>query len=197
MTSHNKDKHVFTIEFKTNIKLNLLAVLFVCIKGTNVFKGYFNNEKATQESIIDGWQHTGDIGMWLPNGSLKIIDRKKHLFKLSQGEYIAPEKIESVYSDSQLVLQILVEGNPDQNYIVALVVPEPENLKSWLKTKGYKDSEDFTQLLSNKLSRSAPYSSTVGPFSCRPSRERSCGRPCEGGYLQSCGSGRPHGPYID
>ncbi|GFY25163.1 uncharacterized protein TNCV_2482841 [Trichonephila clavipes] len=43
---------------------------------------------------------------------------------------------------------------------------------------------------------SAPYSSTVGPFSCRPSRERSCGRPCEDGYQQSCGSGRPHGPYI-
>ncbi|GFT32427.1 long-chain-fatty-acid--CoA ligase 1 [Nephila pilipes] len=121
----------------------------VCIKGPNVFKGYFNNEKATQESIVDGWQHTGDIGMWLPNGSLKIIDRKKHLFKLSQGEYIAPEKIEAIYSESKLVLQILVEGNPDQNYIVALVVPEPENLKSWLKTKGYKDSEDISQLLSN------------------------------------------------
>ncbi|GFW81541.1 uncharacterized protein TNCV_2882181 [Trichonephila clavipes] len=44
---------------------------------------------------------------------------------------------------------------------------------------------------------SAPYSSTVGPFSCRPSRERSCGRPCEGHYQQYCGSGRPHGPYID
>ncbi|GFY58807.1 long-chain-fatty-acid--CoA ligase 5 [Trichonephila inaurata madagascariensis] len=87
------------------------------------------------------------------NGSLKIIDRKKHLFKLSQGEYIAPEKVESVYSDSKLVLQILVEGNPDQNYIVALVVPEPENLKSWLETKGYKDSNDVTQLLSNKEMR--------------------------------------------
>ncbi|GFW85855.1 uncharacterized protein TNCV_855041 [Trichonephila clavipes] len=43
----------------------------------------------------------------------------------------------------------------------------------------------------------APYSSTVGPFSCRPSRERSCGRPCEGGYKPSCGSGKPHDPYID
>ncbi|GFU29590.1 hypothetical protein TNCV_2408281 [Trichonephila clavipes] len=44
---------------------------------------------------------------------------------------------------------------------------------------------------------SAPYLSTVGPFSCRPSPERSCGRPCEGGYKQSCGSEKPHGPYID
>ncbi|GFX02725.1 hypothetical protein TNCV_2011691 [Trichonephila clavipes] len=56
------------------------------------------------------------------------------------------------------------------------------------------------QEYSSPLSRafvSTPYSSTVGPFSCRPSRERSCGRPCEGGYKQSCGSGKPHGPYID
>ncbi|GFV29971.1 hypothetical protein TNCV_3100481 [Trichonephila clavipes] len=44
---------------------------------------------------------------------------------------------------------------------------------------------------------SAPYSSTVGPFSCRPSRELNCGRPCEGSYKQSCGSGKPHGPYIN
>ncbi|GFY24218.1 hypothetical protein TNCV_1012711 [Trichonephila clavipes] len=44
---------------------------------------------------------------------------------------------------------------------------------------------------------SAPYSSTMGPFLCRPSRERSCGRPCEGSYQQSCGCGRLHGPYID
>ncbi|GIX80334.1 long-chain-fatty-acid--CoA ligase 1 [Caerostris extrusa] len=122
----------------------------VCMKGPNVFKGYFKNEEATKESIIDGWQHSGDIGMWLPNGSLKIVDRKKHLFKLSQGEYVAPEKVEAIYSESKLVLQIFVDGNTDQNYVIALVVPEPATLKNWLKCKGHKDTKDMNQLLTNK-----------------------------------------------
>ncbi len=59
--------------------------LQVCFKGTNVFKGYYKNPEKTEEAIdTDGWLHSGDIGRWLPNGTLKIIDRKKHIFKLSQ-----------------------------------------------------------------------------------------------------------------
>ncbi|OWK00358.1 ACSL1 [Cervus elaphus hippelaphus] len=58
----------------------------------------------------DGWLHTGDIGKWLPNGTLKIIDRKKHIFKLAQGEYIAPEKIENIYQRSEPVAQVFVHG---------------------------------------------------------------------------------------
>ncbi|XP_055932345.1 long-chain-fatty-acid--CoA ligase 1-like isoform X2 [Argiope bruennichi] len=122
----------------------------VCMKGPTVFIGYFKNEKATQESLIDGWQHSGDIGRWLPNGALKIVDRKKHLFKLSQGEYIAPEKIETVYSQSKLVAQIFVDGHSDQNYVIALVLPEPSALKDWLRSKGYKEVEDINQLLLKK-----------------------------------------------
>lgn len=83
----------------------------VCVKGTNVFTGYFKDPERTAESIdTNGWHHTGDIGMWLPNGTLKIIDRRKHTFKLSQGVYIVPERIESFYNQSQYVCQNFIYG---------------------------------------------------------------------------------------
>ncbi|GFV95041.1 hypothetical protein TNCV_1030391 [Trichonephila clavipes] len=68
---------------------------------------------------------------------------------------------------------------------------------SWLPSRAKPSVISFPQTFTWYAFGSAPYSSTVGPFSCRPSGERSCGRPCEGGYQQSCGTGRPHGPYID
>lgn len=83
----------------------------VCVKGTNVFRGYYKDPERTAEAIDEyGWHHTGDVGMWLPDGTLKIIDRRKHIFKLSQGEYIVPEKIEAIYVKCQYVLQCFVYG---------------------------------------------------------------------------------------
>ncbi|CAG7734013.1 unnamed protein product [Allacma fusca] len=104
----------------------------VCVKGTNVFKGYFKDPERTRDTIDrDGWLHTGDIGMWLANGTLKIIDRKKHIFKLSQGEYIAPEKIENIYIRSIYVSQIYVYGESLKSCVVAVVVPDVETVKEW------------------------------------------------------------------
>ncbi|XP_075238281.1 long-chain-fatty-acid--CoA ligase 1 isoform X5 [Lycorma delicatula] len=104
----------------------------VCVKGTNVFQGYYKEADATSQTIDeDGWHHTGDIGQWLPNGTLKIIDRKKHIFKLSQGEYIVPEKIESIYCRSQYVHQVFVHGESLKSCIVAIVVPEVDVIKCW------------------------------------------------------------------
>uniref|UniRef100_A0A4W3H2X0 Long-chain-fatty-acid--CoA ligase n=1 Tax=Callorhinchus milii TaxID=7868 RepID=A0A4W3H2X0_CALMI len=84
----------------------------ICVKGPNVFKGYLKDPKKTTEALDeDEWLHTGDIGKWLPNGTLKIIDRKKHIFKLAQGEYVAPEKIENIYIRSEPVAQVYVHGD--------------------------------------------------------------------------------------
>uniref|UniRef100_A0A669ESH5 Arachidonate--CoA ligase n=1 Tax=Oreochromis niloticus TaxID=8128 RepID=A0A669ESH5_ORENI len=106
----------------------------VCVKGANVFQGYLNDPERTAETIdADGWVHTGDIGKWLPNGTLKIVDRKKHIFKLAQGEYIAPEKIENIYMRSDAVAQVFVHGDSLQACLVAVVVPDPDFLSDWTK----------------------------------------------------------------
>ncbi|XP_071384615.1 long-chain-fatty-acid--CoA ligase 1-like isoform X2 [Centroberyx affinis] len=106
----------------------------VCVKGPNVFQGYLKDPEKTEETIdADGWVHTGDIGKWLPNGTLKIVDRKKHIFKLAQGEYIAPEKIENIYTRSDALAQIFVHGDSLQACLVAVVVPDPDFLSGWAK----------------------------------------------------------------
>ncbi|KAM6952652.1 long-chain-fatty-acid--CoA ligase 1-like isoform 1-T2 [Lycodopsis pacificus] len=118
-------------------EMNYLAVNGegeVCVKGPNVFQGYLKDPEKTAEAIdADGWLHTGDIGKWLPNGTLQIVDRKKHIFKLAQGEYIAPEKIENVYIRCDAVAQVFVHGDSLQACLVAVVVPDPDFLSSWTK----------------------------------------------------------------
>uniref|UniRef100_A0A668TQ26 Arachidonate--CoA ligase n=1 Tax=Oreochromis aureus TaxID=47969 RepID=A0A668TQ26_OREAU len=121
----------------------------VCVKGPNVFQGYLKDPDRTAEAIDkDGWLHTGDIGKWLPNGTLKIIDRKKHIFKLAQGEYIAPEKIETIYVRSDPVAQVFVHGDSLQACLVGIVVPDPDFLPIWAKKKGFEGS--YSELCDNK-----------------------------------------------
>lgn len=107
----------------------------VCVKGINVFIGYLKDEAKTKEALDDeGWLHTGDIGEWLPNGTLKLIDRKKHIFKLAQGEYIAPEKIENIYVRSTLVAQMFVHGESLKSSLVGVCVPDPDVLPGYCKS---------------------------------------------------------------
>ncbi|KAL3875983.1 hypothetical protein ACJMK2_033876 [Sinanodonta woodiana] len=125
----------------------------ICAKGPGVFLGYYKNPEKTEEALdSDGWLHTGDIGMWLPGGTLKIIDRKKNIFKLAQGEYIAAEKIENTYMRSQFVAQCFVEGDSLQPYIMGVIVPDEEVLFKWAGEKGL--TKDFRQLCASEKVKS-------------------------------------------
>ncbi|KAI8643178.1 hypothetical protein BD408DRAFT_365393 [Parasitella parasitica] len=108
----------------------------ICIRGPNVFKGYYKDEEKTREAIDEeGWYHTGDIGLINERGSIVIIDRKKNIFKLAQGEYIAPEKIENIYAKDPVIGQIYLHGDSLQSSLVAIVVPDPETLAAIVQAK--------------------------------------------------------------
>lgn len=109
----------------------------VMIRGPQVFQGYYKNEDATREAIDeDGFFHSGDVGMIDDQGRLFIIDRAKNFFKLAQGEYVGPERIESLYqSTSTLLAQIFIEGNSLETYLVAVVGVMPDTYVAFLASK--------------------------------------------------------------
>ncbi|KAK9361115.1 eukaryotic long-chain fatty acid CoA synthetase (LC-FACS) [Lipomyces starkeyi] len=114
----------------------------VLIKGDAVSKEYYLNEKETKAAFTeDGWFRTGDIGEWAPNGHLKLIDRKKNLVKTLNGEYIALEKVESIYRTCSIVANICVYADAEHVKPIAIIVPaEPAFLKL-AKEKGLGDKQ--------------------------------------------------------
>lgn len=102
----------------------------ICIRGPSCFTGYYQDPQRTSETIdVDGWVHTGDVGRWDAEGRLFIIDRKKNIFKLAQGEYIAPERVENVLLKSTLISQVFIHGDSLRTHTVAIVVPELETCR--------------------------------------------------------------------
>jgi len=119
----------------------------ILAKGDLVMKGYYNNQEETDAVIIDGWMHTGDLGMWNEKGNLVITDRKKSLFKSSGGKYIAPAHIEDLVLQLPYVDQVLVIGN-ERMYVTALIVPELNELANLAKKIGAEVSVE-SELLTN------------------------------------------------
>ncbi|CRG93020.1 acyl-CoA synthetase, putative [Plasmodium gallinaceum] len=107
------------------------------LRGPSICKlGYFKLEKETKELINeDGWVCTGDIVVLNDNGSVSIIDRKKNIFKLSQGEYVAVEKIESSYRQSLFINQIFVFGYSSESFLVSVIFPSTDTIEIWKKNK--------------------------------------------------------------
>lgn len=120
----------------------------ICFRGDTVFKGYFKNPIETKKILDkDGWLHSGDVGLIMTDfgNSLKIIDRAKSLFKLSQGEYVAPDKVQTILTNSKYINQIFLYGDSHFSYAVALVYPEIKECIDFLKNNEngkYTDNYD-------------------------------------------------------
>lgn len=116
----------------------------ICVKGDIVFTGYYNNEEATKKAFDEeGFFLTGDVGQWREDGALQIIDRAKNLFKLSHGEYVSPEALEQEYGKAKLVGQIFVYGNSLHSNLLAVVVPDVPQSKSWGENHGLTTIESI------------------------------------------------------
>lgn len=111
----------YTVDDKPNPRGELL------LRGPILFRGYYKNDEETKKTLDpDGWFHTGDICEIDNLGRFKIIDRKKNVLKLAQGEYISPERIENVYLGSTNLFQMAyVHGDPQQSYLVAIFGIDP------------------------------------------------------------------------
>eukprot|EP00708_Paratrimastix_pyriformis_P002079 GAFH01000818.1.p1 GENE.GAFH01000818.1~~GAFH01000818.1.p1 ORF type:complete len:653 (+),score=225.30 GAFH01000818.1:47-2005(+) len=108
----------------------------ICLRGPAVFQGYYKDPATTASVLRDGWVHSGDVGTYVMGNRLKIIDRVKNIFKLSQGEFVAADRVESIYSASPLVSQVMVHGERTMNGLVGLVVPNPDGVAHWCQTNG-------------------------------------------------------------
>ena len=116
----------------------------ILVRGPNVMRGYYGQPEATAAVIKDGWFYTGDVGHIEKNGHLYITDRKKDLFKLSNGKYVAPQLIESLLKESEFVSQVVVVG-AGRKQPVALIVPDWENLKEAVGEDAPKDRAELSK----------------------------------------------------
>jgi len=145
-----------------HIEIKLAADGEILTKGENNMIGYYKNPEATAEVLKDGWLYTGDIGQWVDGKFLKIIDRKKEMFKTSGGKYIVPQQIESKLVESSFIEQAMVLGE-GRKFPAALIVPNYNNLLEWSKNAvpslsaltrlDFLNSPELKQKIESELSR--------------------------------------------
>ena len=140
----------------------------LCVRGPILFKGYLCSPDITKTSVDEeGWLHSGDVAMVLPEhgNAFRIIDRVKNMFKLQQGEYIAPEKIENKLENCKYIEQVFVYGDSLQSFLVGVIVPKSKPVIEFLTSKGinatkenYKDYFEDSDLIADILKEIDTYS---------------------------------------
>jgi len=131
----------------------------ILVRGEFVMKGYWRDEAATQKALIDGWLHTGDIGVLDDKGYLEITDRKKDLIVNDKGDNVSPQRIEGMLALEDEIAQAMVYGDR-RPYLVGLIVPDNDWMVDWARKEGkpraldeLNDDKDFRKALSAAVNR--------------------------------------------
>ena len=111
-------------------EIKLSAQGEILVRGDLVFKGYYKNEAATRESIVDSWFHTGDVGEWVDDNNLKIIDRIKDIIITAGGKNLSPSEIENTMKASHYIKECIVIGD-QRKFVSALIMIDFESVSSW------------------------------------------------------------------
>ena len=126
----------------------------IVIRGENVMAGYWKNPKSTAETVVDGWLHTGDMGYMRDKDFLYVVGRFKSLLISADGEKYSPEGIEeSLVENSKYIDQVVLHNSQDP-YTIALLVPNKEALKAYLKETAPDvsvDSEKAVEMMLSKI----------------------------------------------
>ncbi len=131
-----------------NVEAKIAGDGEILMKGPNLMLGYYKDEAKTKEVIDeDGWFHTGDIGVIHERNILQITDRKKEIFKLSTGKYVAPQVVENKFKESNFIEQIMVVG-ASEKFAAAIICPNFEFLHDWCSIHNikYRDNLDLVQI---------------------------------------------------
>jgi long-chain acyl-CoA synthetase len=132
-----------------NVQVKIAEDGEILCKGPNVMMGYYKDEKLTDEAVVNGYFHTGDIGEIDSDGFLKITDRKKEMFKTSGGKYIAPQILENEMKQSRFIEQIMVIG-ADQKMPAAFIQPSFDFVKDWAKLHNVKLGSSNEEIIANQ-----------------------------------------------
>lgn len=117
-----------------NVEVRISERGEILVKGPSIMEGYFKDPDLTKETVVEGWLHTGDMGVIDEDGMLKITGRVKEIFKTSMGKYISPVLLENKIKESPFIDQIMVVGE-NQKFAAALIVPDFEHLRMWCRIK--------------------------------------------------------------
>ena len=121
----------------------------VLVKGEIVFRGFWNNEQATAETLVDGWLHTGDLGELDEEGFLRITGRKKDIIVTAGGKNVAPAELEDQLRMHPLISQCMIVGD-QQPFVAALVTIDPEAFPAWRDEHGKPAGADVADLVDDE-----------------------------------------------
>jgi len=134
----------------SNVTVKIAEDGEILCQAPSVAQGYYKDEEKTNEAFINGWFHTGDIGIVDSDGFLFITDRKKEMFKTSGGKYVAPQMIENAMKQSRFIEQIMVVGE-GQKMPAALIQPNFDFIKEWANRNKVTVGFTLQEVVNNEL----------------------------------------------